>query len=162
MNGRGVVLAGAGIALALLAEVAQAQVQVWEAGTPITVSTRITLARGRYNGESRIDAPGCLEGTFLVREVHAAPNTVYGSVMTLGFWSVEVATFQRTSTGANRIHLRAASHGPVPATASIAGGQPSWSRTLWTYVQSPGGRAETDYYFDVHISGVCGQAYVLQ
>jgi hypothetical protein len=130
----------------------------------ITASAKLVIPAGQAYASARVPLPACPDARFLVRELVAAPEVLFGrtatDVVTLDYWAVSAAVYQVFSNGAVHSPLVAHGRGPAVARAGIAGGQPTLGSDAGVTAMLLGGVTATRRYeFGIHLSGVCGEPF---
>lgn len=134
----------------------------------ITTSARGVILQGQTYVDVNVCLPACRsEEEFLVQGVHVGPEIVIGATSLtaqyLPLWGVSVPVYQRYAGASVQVALTAISPGPQHVWATIPAGQSTGPLSGLLPVRVTllsGGPATHRFEFNIHVTGICGTAFV--
>jgi hypothetical protein len=133
---------------------------------PITVSGEIVVVAGDQVESTTLTGPSCDQDQLLITHLHVAPSVETGNtlndVVNLGDWAAYVEVFQSSAISVTKIPLTVLGNGPQHLSATLPAGQQTFlgNPDIFVEVRILGGVATHRFNFDVHVTAVCGEAYV--
>jgi hypothetical protein len=136
---------------------------------PITTSARGVILAGQSFVDVNICLPKCPRRTeFLVQSVHVGPEVIIGAtavdIVNLRNWAISVPVYQRVPGAEIQVALTALGQGAEHISASLPAGQSvgplAGSAFIPVRIVILGGAvASHRFEFNIHLTGVCGNAF---